>query len=334
MNLSSWTHMIRELGEITGILSSARKSHSDALRNIASRFDRKIPVICGMGSSYFLAEFGLYFLKHIAGVPNAYSVESDELLSLLPNLWDNHVLVGLSQSGSSTETVKAIQEAKNRRAFTCSLHNKTDSMCQQIAHLSVFQNIGTEQSPVSTKYIAFQIVLLYKLAIFLWRINGSMDESEAEILLEKIDHLSKAVSHILDECNARIQELAEGCNWSKFIIVWNGIDAYCAQEIALKIRETTWLDATCDTEGILRHGGVNSVWPTISCILINGSPEIKRKLEERGSKVISFWSAKTNDVVIPQVNKFLDAWLTIIAWQLFVHRLSCHLNIDTDQKNW
>ncbi len=78
--------MIQELREIPGILIAQNRAHESLLIDIAAKVQDKTPVMCGMGSSYFLSEFGVFFLKHIAGVPNAYCVEGDELINQIPDL--------------------------------------------------------------------------------------------------------------------------------------------------------------------------------------------------------------------------------------------------------
>lgn len=328
------TFMIQELREIPAILISENEGHTALLQNIAIKVQDKIPVICGMGSSYFLSEFGVFFLKHIAGAPNAYCVEADELMSQIPDLWKDHAVFGLSQSGSSKETVSAIKEANSAWSFTCAFHNKEGSSCQSISQLSIFQNIGTEKSPVSTKYITFQLVLLYKLAIFLWKIRWNITEAKEKELLQDVNALAEWITYIFQQLESHIKNLADSFNWNKFVVVWSWINAYSAQEIALKIRETTWLHATHDTQGILKHWGINSLWEEVCCILFNGSSTIKNDLESRWCKVISFGNQWNHDVLVPHVNSYLDDWLIMIAWQLFVHYLSCRLGIDTDIKNW
>lgn len=326
--------MIQELRQIPSILLTEDASHTASLQDIAIKVQGNVPVICGMWSSYFLSEFGIFFLKHIAGVPNAYCVEADELTSQIPDLWKDHALIGLSQSGNSKETVTAIKEANDTWAFTCAFHNNEGSLCQKMAQLSLFQNIGTERSPVSTKYITFQLVLLYKLAVFLWKIRWNITEVKEKELLQNISTFAERISYIFQELEPVIKNLADSVSEDKFVVVWNWINTYSAQEIALKIRETTWLYATHDTQGILKHWGINSVWKGVCCILFNNSSAVKNDLESRWCKVISFGNQWNHDVPVPHVNVYLDAWLIMIVWQLFVHYLSCRLGIDTDIKNW
>lgn len=328
------SYMIRELKEVPNILVPGVESHTTSLQDVANKVQGKVPIICGMGSSYFLAEFGTFFLKHIAGIPDAYCSEADELMNQVPDLGDKHILIGLSQSGKSKETINAFQEAIKRWALTCAFHNNIGSPCSTISLLSIFQNIGTEKSPVSTKYIAFQFVLLYILAIILWKMRWNINKADEEKLLKDVSILSQRVLFMFQIHETKIKELAQFSKQTGFIVVWNGINAYSAQEIALKIRETTWLQATHDTEGILRHWGANSVWPEVCCMLLSSSEEIKQGLMAKGCKVVTFGSGVNNDVVIPHVNTYLDAWLMMIAGQLFVHHLSCHLNVDTDFKKW
>lgn len=326
--------MIKELREIPDILMSEDEGHIATLEDIATKVQNQIPVMCGMGSSYFLSEFGIFFLKHIGGVSNAYYVEADELMNQMPSLWKDHAVFGLSQSGSSKETVSAIEQANKAWALTCAFHNKEDSLCHSLPQLSIFQNIGTEKSPVSTKYITFQLVLLYKLAIFLWKVKGNITETEEKVLLQDIKKLADGISYIFQQIEARIKDSVNSFSSNRFVVVWNWINVYSAQEIALKIRETTWLHATHDTEGMLKHGGINSVWPWVCCIVLNSSPDIKTALAWRWCKVISFGNEWDHDFVIPHINNYLDPGLIMISGQLFVHYLSCKLGIDTNIKNW
>lgn len=328
------THMINELREIPDICNTQIAQHFEKLQEISSKIWDKKVVICGMGSSYFLANFGAYFFKHIAGCACVLAVEADRIMEEVPDLGDRHVVIGLSQSGNSQETISALQIANKAWAYTYSLHNQKNSSCENVAQMPILQNIGTEKSPVSTKYIAFQLVLLYTLAVFIGENMWRMPLKSKQELLHEIQSFAAWVSYIFQEIEETIKNIAIFNKNNDFLVVWGWIDTHSAQEIALKIRETTWLHAIYDTPGNLKHGGINSIHTWMCCLAFNISPELQQALEWKGATVISLGNSWKCDISLPSVNRYLNAWFVIIAGQLFVHYLSCALNINTDIKNW
>lgn len=307
----SESYMIQELKDIPFLLKSYGSEHEETLQEIQDKMQGKIIILCGMWSSYFLAEIGAHFIRHISRADKVHSCESDELINQVPGLSNKYALIALSQSGNTKETVHAIELAKERWCFTAVFHNQDESNCHKISDVPISQNIGTEKSPVSTKYIAFQILLLYRLGVLLggrpaWR---TPDFSE-------INTVSDALVSLFEKYESKIQSLASLFNWERFVVVWNGLNLYSAQEIALKIRETTWLDASYDTEWILNHGGINSFNPNTYCLLLNSPESMKDKTREKGCKIMTIWWSPTDDIIIPQTNRYLDTCLTIALGQL------------------
>lgn len=319
------THMFRELMEIPDLIDKGWPHDKVQINSLpADLFDNDRVILTGMGSSYFLAEMWVEILKDAAWNAAMSSCQADDLSWKFPNISSRDLVVTLSQSGNSKETTQVIHWAKKKSAKVLGFINNPSSDQGDILDFVIKQGIGREKSPVSTKYIAYQIALFMRLARHLDRWGDEID----------LNDLSNAIRSILSpENQERIRSIACNIKQRQFIVVGDQYENCAAQELALKIRETTGLPASPDCSGILLHGWVNSLSDWTCCIGLNLDPTTQDRIEQKGANFLSIghWSV---DIPVPQMDQYWSNLLYIIAGQLLVHYLSESLGIDTDNVSW
>ena len=198
-----------------------------------------------------------------------------------------------------------------------------------------FLNIWLEKAPVSTKYVIYTILFLYKLSLFYWVINNNLSLNKNKKYLNDIKLLEIMSENVFEKYNDILKELTKKYNLGDhFIIIWNWLNNILAKEISLKIRETTWINSNYENIGQLNHWWINSINEKSICILLEDNVEIDNKIIKRWWKIITIWDKNKCDINFERINKYIDSIQKLILLQYFVHKLASTLNINTDKKMW
>lgn len=329
------SNMINELKEWVSVINKVIELDNKDLNNIIKSYADKIVIITWMWSSYFISEIWKYFLKNIAWIETINSVSADELINEFPKIDNRYSILTFSQSWNTVEVTDILEQMKEKNIETFSIYNNEDATHKDLSKYSFFQDIEKEKSPVSTKYITYSLCLIYKLSIISWFEKWAINLEDKDklladlfILLEDIELLFKnEEEHIKVICGIYTE-------WDNFLIIWDWIDWAISKEISLKIRESTWLNASYDNVWQLVHWWINSINEKTICILFSNNDDIVNRIKDRWWKVIIFWCWDNSTFKTSDINEYLNSVSKIIVWQLFVHHLACSLWIDTDKKMW
>jgi len=327
--------MLKEIFEQPRVLRDAIHGNAKVIGDVAreiANYDRIF--IVAMGTSYHAALVGKYLLQRLAKkVPivedaSEFRYEFEDLID------ENSLVIAITQSGETADTLAAMKLAKRRGAKVLAIVNVVGSMATRIADLTLYTHAGPEIGVAATKTYTTQLAVLTMLAIELARVLGTADENYLAKLDGSLRELPDIVEGIL-RMNDSLRELAEGLkNRENFFYIGRGIGVPTALEGALKLKEISYIHAEGLSAGELKHGPLALIEDGVPVVAIapNGKTFDKMvgNIEEakaRGAHVIALGSSErlreVSDVFIEMAD--VDEVLTPIPYIVPLQLLAYHL---------
>ena len=298
--------------------------------------------IVACGTSLHAAMVGKYIIEDFCGI--SVDVEPSSEYIYRKTITDKNTLViGVSQSGETADTITAVRQAKSKGSHILIVTNRPDSTMAREADSLIPVNAGIEVSVAATKSYMAQLISFYLLAIYMAEVKGINNlkdlKHELIILPQKIE---KVLAH-----KEEIQKCARKFSGSKdFIFIARGINFPTALEGALKLKEISYINATGYTAGELKHGPIamlDESMPVLS-ILMKGKvyDKILSNSEEakaRNARMIALTDSddeKLNELFesiirIPEISEILSPALAVVPLQLLAYYIAEFLGKDVDQ---
>lgn len=300
--------------------------------------------IVACGTSLHAAMVGKYIIEDFCGI--SVDVEPSSEYIYRKTITDQNTLViGVSQSGETADTITAVRQAKAKGSHILIVTNRPDSTMAREADSLVPVYAGIEVSVAATKSYMAQLISFYLLAIYMAEVKGVNEEELRDLKHELIvlpQKIEKILSHKED-----IQKCARVFSSSKdFIFIARGINYPTALEGALKLKEISYINATGYTAGELKHGPIamlDETMPVLS-ILMKGKvyDKILSNSEEaraRNARMIALTDSddtKLNELFdyiirIPEISEILSPALAVVPLQLLAYYIAEFLGKDVDQ---
>lgn len=301
--------------------------------------------IVACGTSLHAAMVGKYIIEDLCGIP--VDVEPSSEYIYRKTVGDKNTLViGVSQSGETADTITAVRQAKSRGSHILIVTNRPDSTMAREADSLVPVNAGIEVSVAATKSYMAQVISFYLLAVYIAEIKGSTPKLKLENLKREMILLPQKLEKVLlhkDDVQVCARKFA---NSKDFIFIARGINFPTALEGALKLKEISYINATGYTAGELKHGPIamlDESMPVLA-ILMKGKvyDKILSNAEEaraRNARMIALTNSddtKLKDLFesiirIPDVDETLSPALAIAPLQLLAYYIAEFLGKDVDQ---
>ena len=300
--------------------------------------------IVACGTSLHAAMVGKYIIEDFCGI--SVDVEPSSEYIYRKTITDQNTLViGVSQSGETADTITAVRQAKAKGSHILIVTNRPDSTMAREADSLVPVYAGIEVSVAATKSYMAQLISFYLLAIYMAEVKWVNEEELRDLKHELIvlpQKIEKVLSHKED-----IQKCARAFSSSKdFIFIARGINYPTALEGALKLKEISYINATGYTAGELKHGPIamlDETMPVLS-ILMKGKvyDKILSNSEEaraRNARMIALTDSddtKLNELFdyiirIPEISEILSPALAVVPLQLLAYYIAEFLGKDVDQ---
>ena len=301
--------------------------------------------IIACGTSLHAAMVGKYLIESFCGI--AVDVEaSSEYIYRRTVTDENTLVIGVSQSGETADTLTAIKQAKARGSHILIITNRPDSSMAREADSLVPVNAGIEVSVAATKSYIAQLMAFYLLSLYMAEIKGSVDSSLIQSIKNELILLPQKIEQVLANTED-IQKCARKySNTKDFIYVARGINFPTALEGALKLKEISYINATGYAAGELKHGPIamlDDTMPVLS-ILMKGSIYEKllsnsEEAKARNARMIALTNStdsKLDDLFetiirVPDVQEFLSPIIAVIPLQLIAYYIAEFLGKDVDQ---
>lgn len=298
------------------------------------------------GTAYHAGMIGKYLIEDIAKIPCEVDLAS-EFRYRKPLLNKESMVIAITQSGETADTLAAIREAKKHKAHTLAICNVIGSSATREADGVIFTRTGPEISVASTKAFTAQVTVLYMLMIFLGRVKKTLGKTEATKLIHDLFHLPALINKVLAMEN-KIQESAhKHFKESNFLYLGRNVNYPIALEGALKLKEISYIHAEGYAAGEMKHGPIALIDEQMSVIVLATESAVYEKIlsniqeiKARGGRVIAL--ATVNDTHIkkmgadeiffmPKTSEILSAILNTVVLQLFSYHVATLRGCDVDQ---
>ena len=302
--------------------------------------------IVACGTAMHAGLIGKFMTEKLARIPvNVYI--ASEFRYQDPILGDRDLVILISQSGETADTVAALRLAKSRGALTLAVVNVVGSTVAREADHIILTLAGPEISVASTKAYSSQIAVMYALSIKLAVLRGKITSSFAQELLDELNGTVPAAIETVIGQKEEIRKLAgEFLHCPSVFFIGRGLDCLLASEGSLKLKEITYIHSEAYAAGEMKHGTISLIsdgTPVIA-IATNGSLLEKtlsnvKEVKFRGAKVVllccdrDYTDSSTCDHIIrlPELNELFSPFTAIAALQLLSYYTAVLRGCDVDR---
>ncbi|MNK76161.1 Glutamine--fructose-6-phosphate aminotransferase [isomerizing] [compost metagenome] len=315
------------------------KEFADKLKNI----DRIIIVACG--TSWHAGLVGEYLIEEYARIPVEVEYAS-EFRYRNPIITEKDVVIAISQSGETADTMAAIEMAKERGATIFGICNVAGASIPRLTHAGVYTHAGPEIGVASTKAFTAQVTVLTLMAFYMAQQKGSITTSKLIELLTELDHIPEKIQVAL-ESNELIKEVAEKIKDSRnCLFLGRGSGFPVALEGALKLKEISYIHAEGYPAAEMKHGPIALIdeeMPVVFIATQNSSYEKVisniQEVKARKGKVIAIVTEGDTEVKkmadycieIPDANEAFLPLLATIPLQLLSYHIAVMRGCNVDQ---
>jgi glutamine---fructose-6-phosphate transaminase (isomerizing) len=315
--------------------------------NLSAEFAQQIKkiVIIACGTASHAGMVGKTLIEHIARLPVEVDIAS-EFRYRNPILDDKTVVLAISQSGETADTLAAMEEARSKGATLWSIVNVVGSQAMRVANGYIAMQSGPEIGVASTKAYTAPLVDLYMLAILLGELRGVLKPADRQKLIADLRLIPDLVGQCLER-EAQIEEVATALlNTSHCLYLGRGVNMPTAYEGALKLKEISYIHAEGYPAGEMKHGPIALIDRHMPVIAIAPrDPWYEKMLSQveqakaRGGIVVAL--ATDGDDRLPEIADYViwlpdTPWLlspvtAVIPLQLLAYHIAARRGLDVDQ---
>ena len=311
-------------------------------KSFLSKIDNIIITACG--TSHHAALIAKSLIEEKANILVSAEIAS-EMRFKTPILTKNTLVIAISQSGETADTIAAIKTAKEKGAKILSIVNVENSSLSRISDSSIFLKAGIERSVCSTKAFSSQITVLYLFAIFLSRLK-SMQKKEAILLLTELKKIPSKVRKILKNTSIIEEKAKKYSKFENFFFLGRNLMYPTAMEAALKLKEISYLHASAYPAGEMKHGPLALIDSKLAIIAFSSNKKTYDKMlsslmeaRARNAKILAFATKNSygiediaDDVIwLDNTIDELAIFPSTIAAQLFAYFIAKIRKTDIDQ---
>jgi glutamine---fructose-6-phosphate transaminase (isomerizing) len=340
--------MLKEIMEqpkvIRDTIKSALTTYKSVIDNIDVSNFKKI-VITACGSAYNTGVVAKYIFERLCGFPFIETELASEFRYRDAVINEKTLVILISQSGETADTIAAMRGAKAKGAITLSIVNVVGSTIAREADFCLLTTAGPEIAVATTKAFSAQLVLLYVLAVRFAVKLGKLSKEAEDELWRQINALPEKVSGLLEKVDA-IQKYAANCVGSKSIFfIGRNIDYAISLEGSLKLKEISYIHSEAYAGGELKHGPISLIEEDTLVVAISNYAALYGKImsnveqvKSRGAKVLLIGNCppvETNDhifhIALPEASDLFSPSLSVIILQLFAYYVAANKGLDIDK---
>ena len=305
----------------------------------------KRATLVACGTAWHACLVGKFLFEELAGLPTEVDYGSE--FRYRPTPLDSDTLVlAVSQSGETADTLAALAGGKDKGGATLALCNVVDSSIARKSDMVVYTHAGPEISVASTKAFTTQLTALYLLAVYLGQRRGGLGQEQSRKLIEDIVTLPSLVQATLKKAKA-IEKIAKKYgHTSDFLYLGRGINYPIALEGALKLKELSYIHAEGYPAGEMKHGPIALIDDQMPVVVLIPKDSVYEKtlsnmkeVEARGGRIIALTdvpSAELEDIAweviqVPTTHHLLMPILLSIPLQLLAYYVAVYRGTDVDQ---
>jgi glutamine---fructose-6-phosphate transaminase (isomerizing) len=303
-------------------------------------------VILSAGTSYHAAVAARYAIEEWARVPTEHDIAS-EWIYRNPILDEDTLVIGISQSGETRDTIEAMKLARTMGAHTVAITNMMGSQITREVDSTLYTRAGLEVSVAASKTFTAQLSLLFLVALKLAQVRETLPAGELEYIVNAVYSLPGKIAHFL-EGDHPIDEIARRFHDRPFFLyLGRNIGLPVALEGALKLKELSYIPTEAYSAGEMKHGPIALLDEHTPVVVVATRMELVydklvsniQEVRARGAHVIAIASDGNEDIqhhaddviYVPKAPAFLSAALAVIPLQLLAYRIARLRGLNVDQ---
>ncbi|HEY3498054.1 MAG TPA: glutamine--fructose-6-phosphate transaminase (isomerizing) [Polyangiaceae bacterium] len=312
-------------------------------REIATSIDRVYFMACG--TSHHATIAGRYWIEQLARVPCNVELAS-EVRNRSPVFTSRDLVVAVSQSGETLDTLAAVRAAREAGAHVLAVANVVDSMIPRAAHAALYTHAGPEIGVASTKCFTTQLVALLLLAVYLGRRRGTLDAEATKRALETLLSAPSVMRRALERSDEAFEVARRWQHAEHMLFLGRGLSYPIALEGALKLKEISYAHAEGYAAGEMKHGPIALIDEEMPVVIVMPKDRHYEKtlanLQEvraRDGRVIAIASdgdeaagtLAEHVLRIPEAPELIQPLLSVIPLQLLSYYIADLKGTDVDQ---
>ena len=303
-------------------------------------------IVVACGTSYHAGLIGRYAIEEFARVPVEVEIAS-EYRYRNPIVGPGDLVIGITQSGETADTLAAMRIAHERGATVLAVTNIMGSQATRDADGVLFTRAGLEVSVAATKTFLCQVAVMYLLALRLAELHGTLDAARLTQLVGELRGMPSQIQHLLAHVEPEIKAIADR-HWRDGFFLYLGRHAgvAVAHEGALKLKEVSYISTDAYAAGEMKHGPIALLSESTPVVTVaTDSPVLEKvvsnmqEVRARGAHVIAVATEGNVDIGehaesvirVPRTDWMLQPLLAVIPLQLLAYRIARRRGLNVDQ---
>ncbi|MCR4687543.1 MAG: glutamine--fructose-6-phosphate transaminase (isomerizing) [Lachnospiraceae bacterium] len=298
------------------------------------------------GSAYHVGMVGKYIIEKLARIPVEAALAS-EFRYASPLVDEHTLIIVISQSGETLDSMAALREAKRLGARVLSIVNVIGSSIARESDEVIYTMAGPEIAVATTKAYNTQLIILTMFGYYLADLIGAISKDEYDEFLSELNKLPEQMQKLLDSADVCQQAASKYFNRNSVFFIGRNLDYALCLEGSLKLKEISYIHSESYAAGELKHGTISLIEPgTLVVAMTTYAPLLEKtvsnivEVQSRGAEVISVVSESDKDkmntsyentFVVPDSHPFLKPNLSVIPLQLFAYYVALNRGCDIDK---
>ena len=302
--------------------------------------------IVACGSAYHVGMVGKYALERLLHIPVEACLASEFRYSE-PLLGESALVIVISQSGETLDSMAALREAKRKGSKVLSIVNVMGSSIARESDYVLYTWAGPEIAVATTKAYTTQMALLLMLGVYLAKQLNRMEQEEYAAIIRELQDLPEKISVVMNDLDLYQKAASRYFNHNSVFYIGRNLDYALGLEGSLKLKEISYIHSESYAAGELKHGTISLIEPgTLVVAMATYEPLVEKSLsnivevKSRGAEVIAMTTDQTAELissqasemfVIPKTHSLLQPVLGVIPLQLFAYYVALNRGCDIDK---
>ncbi len=301
--------------------------------------------IVACGSAYHVGVVGQYVFEDLAKIPVRVEIAS-EFRYRNPLITPNSLVIVISQSGETADSLAALREAKERGAMTLAIVNVVGSSIAREADSVFYTLAGPEISVATTKAYSTQLIAIYALAVQFGKVRECVADTEYDYYIQEMKSIPEKIEKIIENKERLQWFAAKQANTRDIFFIGRGIDYAISLEGSLKLKEISYIHSEAYAAGELKHGTISLIEDGTLVIGCLTQPELYEKTisnmvecKSRGAYLMGLTTNGNYEIedsvdfatYVPKIDAHFATSLAVIPLQLFGYYVSVTKGLDVDK---
>ncbi len=302
-------------------------------------------VITACGSAMHAGLIGRNMIERLARIPVSVDIAS-EFRYQNPIIDKQTLVITISQSGETADTIAALRLAKSKGSKTLSVVNVKGSSVARESDYVLYTHAGPEISVCSTKAYTVQVAVMYLIAFRLAYVSGQISEEETKTYMQHLVGVAEQVEETLG-FDSQVENIAKRIvNAGSIFFIGRGLDHALSCEGSLKLKEISYIHSEAYAAGELKHGTISLITDNVPVIALATQPDVYAKVisnvqevRSRGAKIILITDRNASvdpslcdhQIVLPETSPLFTPFVSAVVLQYLAYYVSVEKGLNVDQ---